>query len=144
MAKYFIFFFLAFTLFSCSKNASDSNPNLPKIPVNEVISLNNPQYINLQVPGGWAYVDNSGIKGLIVYNINGSDFRAFDRACPHLSPSQSCSKMVVKNSIKMVCPCDDAEFNILNGAPLTTGIIFAAREYHATLISANTLSIVNF
>jgi len=52
--------------------------------------------------------------------------------------------MIVQSSIKMVCPCDDAEFNILNGAPLTTGISFGAREYRATLVSANTLTITNF
>jgi len=141
----FLLLILPILFFSaCSKNPADRNNNLPNIPVNITISLNNPQYINLQVPGGWAYVDNSGIKGLIVYNLNGLDFRAYDRACPQLSPTKNCSKMVVQSSIKMVCPCDNSEFNILNGAPLTAGINFGAREYRATLINTNTLTITNF
>lgn len=144
MFKRLFLIFLVISFYACSNKPSDRNSNLPNIPVSETISLNNPQYINLQVPGGWAYVENSGIKGLIVYNLNGSDFKAYDRACPHLSPSENCSKMNVENSIKMVCPCDNAEFNILNGAPLTTGINFGAREYRATLVSANTVTITNF
>jgi len=144
MHKFSLLILSVFFFSACSNKPADRNNNLPNIPVNITISLNNPQYINLQVPGGWAYVENAGIKGLIVYNLNGSDFRAYDRACPHLSPSKNCSKMVVQNSIKMVCPCDNAEFNILNGAPLTTGISFGAREYRATLVSSNTVAISNF
>lgn len=138
-----ILFLAIITLVACSSSAPDNNNNLPYIPVNETINLNSPQYINLQVPGGWAYAPG-GLRGLIIYNFNGTDFVAFDRACPHLSPSESCSQMIVESSIKMICPCDDTEFNIITGAPLTTGINFAAREYRATLISASTLTISNF
>ncbi len=141
----FSFLILSILIFSaCSNKPADRNCKLPNIPVNVTINLNNPQYINLQVPGGWAYVDNSGIKGLIIYNLNGSDYRAYDRACPHLSPSKNCSKMVVQNGIKIICPCDNTEFNILNGAPLTTGISCGAWEYRATQVNTNTLIITNF
>lgn len=141
--KYLILFLSVLTLLSCSNGTPDNNDNLPNVPVNETISLNNPQYINLQFPGGWAYA-NGGIKGLIIYNFNGTEFAVFDRACPHLSPSQGCSQMIVESNIKMICPCDNSEFNILNGAPLTTGIMVGARAYRATLIGNNTLSITNF
>jgi len=97
----------------------------------------------LLVPGGWVYA-SGGIKGLIVYNFNGTEFAAFDRACPHVSVSEACSQMIVESSIKMICPCDDAEFNILNGAPLTTGITVGARTYRAVLVSSATLTITNF
>lgn len=141
--KYLFSLLLVTSLISCSSSTPDNNSNLPNVPVNETIFLNNPQFINLQVPGGWAYAPG-GIRGLIIYNFNGTEFVAFDRACPHLSPSESCSQMIVESSIKMVCPCDDVEYNILNGAPLTAGISFVAREYRATLISSNTLTITNF
>jgi nitrite reductase/ring-hydroxylating ferredoxin subunit len=148
MKHRFIFLSISLTILltslSCSNRTPDNNPNLPNIPVNVTISLNSPSYINLQVPGGWAYSDNGGIRGLIIYNLNGNDFVAFDRACPHLSPTQNCSQMTVDSGIKMICPCDQAEFNILNGAPLTAGINVSAREYRATLIGSNTLSITNF
>ncbi|PIR14816.1 MAG: hypothetical protein COV50_00620 [Flavobacteriales bacterium CG11_big_fil_rev_8_21_14_0_20_35_7] len=139
----FILFLSVLSLLACSSGSPDNNNNLPNVPVNETISLNNPQFINLQFPGGWAYA-NGGIKGLIIYNFNGTEFAAFDRACPHLSPSQSCSQMIVESNIKLICPCDNAEFNILNGAPLTTGVLVGARAYRATLIGSNTLTITNF
>ncbi|MCF6214227.1 MAG: hypothetical protein L3J45_09415 [Flavobacteriaceae bacterium] len=143
MAKYLILFLTIVTLFSCTNGTPDNNNNLPNVPVNETINLNLGPFINLQVPGGWAYA-SGGIKGLIIYNFNGTEFVAFDRACPHLSPTESCSQMIVESSIKMVCPCDDTEFNILNGAPLSAGINVGARVYRATLINSTTLSITNF
>ena len=101
-----------------------------------------PQYLNLQVPGGWAYT-TGGIKGIIIYNVNGTTFKAFERSCPHLSPS-NCTQMTIEDSIKMKCPCDDSEFNILNGASLTQGITHSAREYLVTRTSSSTLRISNF
>jgi len=141
--KFLVFLFLTLLFVSCSSSSPDNNENLPSVPVNVTLSLNSPQYQNLLVPGGWAYAPG-GIKGLIVYNFNGTEFAAFDRACPHVSVSEACSQMIVESSIKMVCPCDDAEFNILNGAPLTTGITVGARAYRAVLVSSSTLTITNF
>ncbi len=141
--KNVITLFLILSLISCSSSSPDNNENLPTIPVNETISLNSPQYQNLLVPGGWAYAPG-GLKGIIVYNFNGTEFAAFDRACPHIALSNACSEMIVDSSIKMVCPCDDAEFNILNGAPLTTGINVGARAYRATRVSSSTVTITNF
>lgn len=141
--KFLTILFLTFLFVSCSSSSPDNNDNLPNIPVNVTLSLNSPQYQNLLVPGGWVYAQG-GIKGLIVYNFNNTEFAAFDRACPHISVSDACSQMIVESSIKMVCPCDDSEFNILNGAPLTLGITVGARTYHAVLVSSSTLTITNF
>lgn len=137
-----VFFFVLFLAFSCSNDNGDPNNILPNVPVNETIFLNNPQFINLQVVGGWSY-SQGGIKGIIIYHSSINNYVAFERACPHLTPS-SCSQMSVENSIKMVCPCDDSEFNLLNGAPLTDGVKFPARQYRVSLIGPNTLSITNF
>lgn len=138
-----LFFALITVLaFSNCTNNSQNNDILPYIPVNETINLSLPTYINLTVPGGWAY-SSGGINGIIVYNINGTQFKAFERSAPHISPS-SCSQMVVENSIRMKCPCDDSEFNILNGAPLTDGVSFSAREYLVTNLNGTVLRITNF
>ena len=80
--------------------------------VNETINLDLPQFIDLQVPGGWAYT-SGGLQGLIIYN-NGTQFKAFDRSCPGQTIS-SCSQMIVDPNLRIVCPCDDSEYNILNG-----------------------------
>jgi len=135
----FILLILLFT--SCSSNDIDDNSLLPKIPVNEEIFLNNPQFIDLQVVGGWAYTQG-GINGIIVYHSGINRYTAWERSAPHYTP-QACSKMTVKNGIVMFCSCDKSEFNILNGAPLTDGVKYPARQYRAVLVG-NTLQITNF
>ncbi len=127
--------------FSCFEDTGN-NDVLPFVSVNESINLNLPQYIDLQVPGAWVYTAG-GINGIIVYNINNTQYKAYERSCPHLAPS-SCSQMVVQDNIKMVCTCDDSEFNILNGAPLTEGITNFAREYLVTNVDGAVLRITNF
>lgn len=137
----FIYILLFLGLLSCSSNDIDDQSLLPNIPVNEIIFLNNPEYINLQVVGSWAY-SSGGISGIIIYHLSPSNFVAFERSAPHLTP-KTCSKMVVKNNMIMVCPCDNSEFNILNGAPLTDGVKYAALQYRVVIVG-NTLQITNF
>ena len=76
-----IFFLITIVLcLGCTNNAIDNNC-FPFITVNETINLDLPQFIDLQVPGGWAYT-SGGLQGLIIYNLNGVQFKAFDRLCP--------------------------------------------------------------
>lgn len=133
-------FLILSLLINCESD--DQNNLLPYVLVNETINLSNPEFINLQVPGGWAYA-NGGIKGIIIYNLNGSTYKAFERSCPQLLPSP-CTQMTVEQSFKMKCPCDQSEFNILNGTPLTPNINYVVREYKVTIINTNILKITNF
>ena len=73
-----------------------------------MIFLNNPEYIDLQIVGGWAYTQG-GISGIIIYHSDINNYVAFERSAPHLTP-EACSRMVVRNSIIMHCSCDDSEF----------------------------------
>ncbi len=127
--------------YGCSNNPVE-NVCFGNFTVSETINLDLPEFIDLQVPGGWAYA-NGGIKGIIVYN-QGTQFKAFDRLCPEQNPSSSCSQMIVDNNLRMVCPCDDSEFNILNGAPLTEGIDCFANEYLVENLGGSILRISNF
>lgn len=122
-------------LISCGSD-DDENQFLPNVAVNVQINLNLPQYHDLLVGGGSAYA-NGGIKGIIIYN-TGTSYVAFDRACPHLT-LQACAQMTVE-SIFMVCPCDSARFQIIDGAPENGDIRQAARFYNVTK-SGNTLFI---
>lgn len=124
----------------CTDNAIN-NDCFPFITVNETINLDLPQFIDLQVPGGWAYT-SGGLQGLIIYN-NGTQFKAFDRSCPGQTIS-SCSQMIVDPNLRIVCPCDDSEYNILNGAPLTDGSTCFANEYLVNTINGSVLRITNF
>jgi hypothetical protein len=142
MKKHLFFMLFVFAFFGCSSDDIDNNNNLPNVNVNETIFLNNPEFINLQVPGGWAYAQG-GIRGIIIYHASTNLYLAFERSAPHLSP-QDCSIMTVRSNIKMICGCDDSEFSIIDGSPLTDGIKYAARQYRVSIVGNNTLSITNF
>ena len=132
----------ALLLMACSDDGNNENDFLPNVPVNQTIFLNNPEFIDLQVVGGWAY-SQGGISGIIIYHYGVSSYIAFERSAPHLTP-KACSRMNVENSIFMVCPCDDSEFNLLNGAPLTDGVNYPAKQYRVLATGPNTLQITNF
>ncbi len=131
---------LLITFFSCEKN--DSNDILPHLSVNITIDLNLPQYIDLQIPSGWVYI-NGGIRGILIQNTgSGSQpYKAFDRACPN----NDCNNpMTFDGSLKLKCPCDASEYSIIDGSPQTAGNSHFMREYRVNLLNSSSLNIINF
>lgn len=132
-----IFFFGFLMILSCE---SDGNNRFCDIINNQTINLSNPEFINLQVPGGWSYA-NGGSQGLIIYNF-GSSFKAFSRECPN---NDACTeRLVVENNIKMVCPCNNSEYSILDGSPQTSGDTQSVCEFRVVEVSNTVLNITNF
>jgi len=131
------FYFCAFLLvFGCE---SDDSNQFCDIINSQTINLANPEFINLQVPAGWAYA-NGGTKGIVIYRL-GNSFRSFSRECPH---NACANKMTVINDIKLVCPCDDAEFSVLDGSPQTAGVSKSVCEFKVTQVSSSVLNVTNF
>lgn len=135
-----IFLAILFVILCSCNNNDDGNTILPNIPVNVSLNLDLPSYQSLLFNSGNAYVPNQGIKGIIVFRFSNTDFRAWDAACPHISPND-CSTMTIKG-VKMVCSCDNTEFSILDGSPLS-GTKYSARQYKVVK-NGNTLTITNF
>jgi nitrite reductase/ring-hydroxylating ferredoxin subunit len=139
--KRLFYLLLTLTCFGCGNNGVVDSC-FPTIFVDQTLNLDLPQFINLKVPGGWSYA-NANQRGLAIFNLNGTQFKAYDRKCPEQDQS-ACSPMVVENSIILKCTCDDNEYNILNGSPLTsTGTCFA-KEYLVQVISPTVIRITNF
>ena len=138
--KKILFFLFIIPFISCEEN--DPQDILPEVKVNITISLNLPQYLELQTPSGWAYT-NGGIKGIIIQNIGiGSPpYKAFERACPNYDCS---APMTFDGSLRMTCSCDKSEYSIIDGSPQTTGNLHFAREYRVNVVSSSTLNITNF
>ena len=135
--KKVLFLFAFILLFSCE---SSDNYSRCDIINNETIILANPQFIDLQVPGGWAY-SNGGPKGLVIYNYL-SSYKAFSRECP---TGKNCAdKMSIVNNIKLVCPCDDSEYSILDGSPQSPGITESVCEFRVNPLGNTILNITNF
>lgn len=135
MKKIMLIGLLGIGMISCDKNDDrpDNNPNLidPIISIN--LNLNLPEYNGLNFPGGSVIVQNQGVGGVVVYNVNNDLFTAFDLSDPN-HPPNSCSRMEV-NGVIATCSCttDDNEYDIVTGIHRTDNNLFPMQQYRVEL-----------
>jgi nitrite reductase/ring-hydroxylating ferredoxin subunit len=135
------FILLTFSLLnvnSCSSR-EDTVSCFPDTPIN--VTLLPSHYFNLQTQQ-WTYVemDGAGTRGLIVVK-NGNTYRAYDRNAPHICPGNDTTLNVEFPFV--VCPKDNAKWNILDGGPLEVSPR-ALKSYFCNFDSTtNTISIYN-
>ena len=134
--KNVLILFAFVSIFACESSDDYSHCDIIN---NETVNLANPQFIDLQVPGGWAY-SNGGPKGLVIYNFNNS-YKAFSRECP---ADKTCTGKMSINGFKLVCPCDDSEYSILDGSPQTPEFTTSVCEFRVIPSGNTILNITNF
>ncbi|WP_299617225.1 Rieske 2Fe-2S domain-containing protein [uncultured Tenacibaculum sp.] len=132
--KKIIALLLTIVLYNCTDNDINNNCFLG-IVLNETVNLSNPQFIDIQVPGGHT-VANIGGRNLIIIRRNNSDFKAFDLQCP----DGNCTSPMTFDGLKLVCPCNNKEYNSLNGSPIDGEGCFAL-EYNVIQIGNTALQI---
>ncbi|NNM23910.1 MAG: hypothetical protein HKO54_10175 [Flavobacteriaceae bacterium] len=109
----------ALLLMGCKKDdngmINDNNPFLSTPIVNISLNLNLPEYNPLRFPGNSVIINNRGIKGVVVYNVNNNLYTAFDLSDPNHVPS-NCSRMELEGIIAS-CPCgnDTNSYDIVTG-----------------------------
>ncbi len=135
----FYFFFL-----SCSTTDIERNPYLANIQIQYQINLNLPQYDNLRFAGGSVLIPQLGNKGVLVFNLNGSSFFAWDASCPNHAPS-SCSQLKI-NGVLAECSCEDYQYSLATGQvlnpPKDTTKLYSLLFYQAR-VSGNSIVISN-
>ncbi len=138
-----IFVLSLLLLMTCKKSDDDAINNcnfLQNIGVNRTISLNLPQYSQLQFSTESVYIANEGNAGIYVVNVGGN-FRAFDAADPNHAPN-ACS-FLNKNGTIVTCNCDDEnQYNLLTGTATGEQLPCALHEYRVTA-NGNELTISN-
>ncbi|MFD1094802.1 hypothetical protein [Salegentibacter chungangensis] len=130
-------------LTGCSANddVNERNPNLVDLNFRIQLNLDLPEYNNLQYPGNHYTTYNYGIKGIVVYNVNNSQYTAFELSDPNHPPS-SCSAMVVEG-LTAKCNCDDGnEYSIITGE-LTKGEGQYAMKAYRVERRGNTIEVYN-
>jgi hypothetical protein len=139
-------FFLLLTFLCCSCNSTDPPNLLPFVPVNIDINLDLPQYQDLLIPGGVVYIQNEGIRGIYIYNLNSTIFKAYDAACPAIDPYpvQACGKMSLEDGISLFCSCDEVYYSLLDGSPQGGKSLYFAKEYQVIALGGNSLKVKNF
>lgn len=111
--------FLISVLFMACSGDDDANAcfnnTIPNVPVNLEINTNLPQFNNLQFPGNNVILENFGVNGIVVNNVNGSLFTAFELTDPNRNFS-SCSKLVITGvEASNSCDDDNNRYNIITG-----------------------------
>ena len=141
--KKLIFVLSLLLLTTCKKSDDDSVNNcnfLINVGVNRTISLNLPQYSQLQFTTNSVYIANEGNAGIYVTNIGGN-FRAYDAADPNHVPD-TCSFLTANGTI-VTCGCpEENQYNLLTGFAEGAQLPCALQEYRVTA-NGSELTITN-
>ena len=128
----------------CSKDALERNPFLPAIRFSIPINLSLPQYDNLRFAGGSILLPNYGHKGIIVFNLNGNSYLAWEASCPNHLPSDCSQTQIV--GVLAECSCEDYQYSLATGQLLNPAEgqseIYSMVMYQA-ILRGNTLELSN-
>ncbi len=131
-----IYLFLLCLTLSCE----NENYNFPQVDVNLYLYINNPEFFNVESPGGWMYL-NGGVGGILIYRKNLDEFIAYDRAST-FNPTSECQVSVENDNISIKDPCSDSKFLITDGSVIQGPANQPLKRYN-TIYSGNNLSIFN-
>ncbi len=134
---------LVVSFYSCTPddNARTNNPYLTNISFTLDLNLNLPEYNALNFPGNSFVTYNYGINGVVVYNINNSQFTAFELSDPNHALS-ACSTLSVSGIIA-TCNCNDGNsYNILTGEITEGSGQYSLKPYRVRK-SGNLLEVYN-
>ena len=126
-------------LSSCKKDdgVNTDNPYLIDPLVSLNLNLNLPEYSSLKFPGNHIIINQQGIKGIVVYNVNNNLYTAFELSDPNHIPN-SCSKMTVEGIVAS-CPCenDTHSYDIVTGQHRSNEGLYAMLQYLAVRTGDN-------
>ena len=114
--------------------------NFPQVDVNLNLYINNPEFFNIETPGGWIYL-NGGVAGILLYRKNLDEFIAYDRASTY-DPIADCAITVDSDNIILKDPCSESQFLITDGSVIQGPASQALKRYN-TNFYGNNLSIFN-
>jgi len=129
--KLFISLFISCILLSSCSGSDDSNnnnPNLLDIGINLTLDLNLPEFNQLNFPGNSFVTNVQGIRGIVVYNVDNSQYSAFEISDPNHTPND-CSASSI-DGIVATCNCADGNsYNIVTGQQMTGTGGFPLKRY---------------
>lgn len=123
------------------------HPNAPNVYINFTIEPNSTKYQPLNIVSGYMYLTSEApSRGIIVYRMTETEFKAYDRIPPN--EPNAChdgnggyTRLIVDFPF-VVDNCNNIKYNILNGMPMDEGGIYPLVEYH-TAYDGRSLRIYN-
>ncbi|MFA8449634.1 MAG: hypothetical protein ACEPOW_02945 [Bacteroidales bacterium] len=128
---------------SCKK---EGIPDVKLPPTNFVIYPNDTRYISLNTAGGYAFLNSKPpSRGIIVYNVDGKNFVAFDRTPPN--EPDKCHNGDIYTHLTIEYPmvvdtCTNRKYLILDGSIVSGGGKYPLVQYK-TFYDGNSLRIYN-
>ena len=98
---------------SCSKNTIERNPYIPNLTVNYQLNLRFPSNNKLNFAGGGLLINDIGLNGVLVFNLSGNSFLAWEATCPNHS-MESCSALKLEG-VLAVCSCESYQYSLATG-----------------------------
>jgi hypothetical protein len=100
---------------SCTPEMTD-DPIPFKVFNDLTVNLNLPEYAALRTDGGYKTFDDIGVRGVIVYRVNATTLRAFERTCS-FQPNQAGSTIDVHSSgLFLIDASCGSSFNFADGS----------------------------
>ncbi|QZT36319.1 Rieske 2Fe-2S domain-containing protein [Halosquirtibacter xylanolyticus] len=116
-------------LISCSDSSYESN--IPDVRFRVKIDLQNDPF--LRAPGNYKVFDYGGYKGLLVYNLDGNIFYAYDLACTHENGAHVITSKKQGSEPTIICETCGSHFNLITaGAPIKAPALYPLRSYSCT------------
>ncbi len=136
--------FIVLLMFSCNKKdqqAASNNP-VPLVPVNYTLFPDDPINFNIQYIGGWMYVDNVGVSGIIIYRKSQEEFFVIDRASSHLPDNFAARVKVMNDNFLLRDTVSDSQWRIIDAQVVKGPAVWPLRTYAAVYLNG-TLRITN-
>jgi nitrite reductase/ring-hydroxylating ferredoxin subunit len=138
MHKNLLLLALLLFLMACKKD----NNEVRSSGVNEYLNLNEPSYLDLNVPGNYIYYP-AGTRGIIVYRRSNTEFVAYERSCPY-DPQNSTGLVTVETTLTSAADSTcGSRFSIYDGSIINGPTTQSLSQYRTELIQGNVLHIFN-
>ena len=106
------------------------------------LNLNLPEYIHLRSDRSHAYLNNGGVRGIIVYHDTGNNYIAYERTCS-FQPNSACATVEVHvSTLYILCPCCSSTFDLATGFP-TGGPAWRPLRQYETSVTGSTLTVTD-
>jgi len=128
-----IFGLLSILFLGCRKRQTQ----IPYVPVNIQININNPAFIDLNNVSGWTYV-TGGSKGIVIYRSSLDQFMTFERHST-FQPDDNCTVAVDSSNIQLLDPCSGSRFLLTDGSviegPATLPLVRYDNTFDGTFLN---------
>lgn len=119
-------------LFACEPQLVDDPIPLATFQ-DQVCNLGLPEYSSLRVDGGYKELNNIGVRGVIVYRVDATTFRAYERNCSYHPNEAGSTVNIHASALYLEDSSCGSTFNFSDGQPLGGPAWRPLRQYRAAI-----------